>query len=208
MPTAPSHRFLKRSLALSCLLAFTAVLGGCTAAAVIGTAGVAGTSAVAVDRRTLGTMVEDEAIEWKIRAALDGTGLGNDERHHIGVTSFNRIVLLTGQVPDDGAKRRAAETAGRVQQVRGVQDELVVGTPTTISVRSEDLVITGHAKVAMAATPSLRPPTNVNIKVVTEDRVVFLMGLVTRGQGEAATSAIRRVPGIRQIVRLFEYSGS
>lgn len=185
-----------------------ALLGGCTAPAIVGTAGVAGTGAVAADQRTLGTMVEDEGIEWKVRGAINQAGLGEDDDHRVKVTSFNRIALLTGQVPDEEAKGRAGAEAERVDQVRGVHNELVIGKPTSLATRSADTVITARVKAALLTSSDLRPPTNVNTKVVTEDGVVFLMGLVTRDQADAVTAAVQTVPGVRQIVRLFEYPDS
>ena len=196
------------ALTLASVLATVLVLGGCAAPIVVGTAGVAGSGTVAVDKRTFGTMVEDEGIEWKVRAAINQAGLKEDDRHNIKVTSFNRIVLLTGQVPDEEAKGKAADEAGRVEQVRGVHNELVVAPPTNLPRRSADTVVTGRIKVAVAASRDLKPPTNVNNKVVTEDGVVFLMGLVTREEAEAITAAAQSVPGVRQIVRLFEYPDS
>ena len=172
---------------------------------IAGTAGIAGTGAVAMDERTAGTMVEDESIEWKVRAALGRAGLRKDDNHHVSVTSFNRIVLLTGQVPDEEARGLVAAEAGRVDQVRGVHNELVAGKPTSLATRSADTVVTGRVKLVLAVTEDLRAPANVNVKVVTEDGVVFLMGLVSRKQADTITSAVRTVPGVRQIVRLFEY---
>ena len=192
-------------MTLASVLAVALVLGGCSAPIIVGTAGVAGSGAVAVDKRTFGTMVEDEGIEWKVRAAISQAGLKEDDRHNVKVTSFNRIVLLTGQVPDEAAKGKAAAEAGRVEQVRGVHNELVVGPPTKLNIRSADAIVTGRVKVAVAASGDLKPPANVNNKVVTEDGVVFLMGLVTREEARAITAAAQTVPGVRQIVRLFEY---
>lgn len=195
------------ALTLASVLGFVLVLGGCAAPIVAGTAtaGVAGSGAVAVDERTFGTMVEDEGIEWKVRAAVNQAGLKEDDHHNVKVTSFNRIVLLTGQVPDEEAKGKAADEAGRVEQVRGVHNELVVTPPTRLSRRSADALVTARVKVAVAAKSDLKPPANLNTKVVTEDGVVFLMGLLTREEAEAITAAVQTVPGVRQIVRLFEY---
>ena len=196
---------VKLSFALAGTLALGTLLGGCTTTAILATTGAAGAGTVAVDQRTFGTMVEDEGIEWKVRGAVNNAGLKEDDRNNVKVTSFNRVVLLTGQVPDEEAKRRAAEVAGQVHQVRGVHNELVLRAPTALSRRSLDAAVTGNVKVAMAASSDLEPFLNLNIKVVTEDAVVYLMGLVTREQAEAATSVARSVAGVRQIVRLFEY---
>ncbi len=195
----------KLPLTISSLLVPGMLLAGCTTTAIVGTAGIAGTGTVAVDQRTLGTMVEDEGIEWKIRGAINQAGLSENERHNVKVTSFNRIALLTGQVPDEEAKQQAGAEAAQVAQVRGVHNELVVRKPTQLSRRTADTLVTGRVKLALATAGDPPPPTNVNVKVVTEDGVVFLMGLVTREQGEALTATVRAVPGVRQIVRLFEY---
>ena len=189
---------------LSVLLALGLLLGGCSAPVIVGTTGAAGAGTVAADYRTFGTMVEDEGIEWKARAAINLAGLTEDDRHHVKVTSFNRIVLLTGQVPDDAAKERAQKEADAVAQVRGVHNELVVKKPTALRTRSADTVITARVKVALATSDNLELPLRLNVKVVTEDGVVFLMGLVTREESEAITAIVGTVPGIRQIVRLFE----
>ena len=194
----------KLSLTISSLLVFGMLAGGC-APLVVGTAGVAGTGTVAADQRTFGTMVEDEGIEWKIRAAINRAGLAEDDHHNVKVTSYNRITLLTGQVPDEEAKRRAEAEAAGTDQVRGVHNELVIGTPTPLATRAADAVLTGRVKLALAASGDLRLPMNLNTKVVTENGAVFLMGLVTREEAEAITAAAQSVPGIRQIVRLFEY---
>ncbi|MCY4451752.1 MAG: BON domain-containing protein [Immundisolibacterales bacterium] len=195
---------IRTSVTLPFVLVLVLLLEGCGTTALLGAAGVAGTGAVSVDRRTTGTMVEDETIEWKVRVALTERGL-SDERHRVSVTSFNRIVLLTGQFPDEEAKRRAAAEAERVDQVRGVHNEIVVGPTTSISRRSTDVLLTGHVRIAMATNPNSTAPSNVNVKVVTENGVVFLMGLVTREEGKSVTETARKVPGVAQIVRLFEY---
>ena len=197
----------KLALKLSILLVLGTLLGGCTAPVIVGAAGAAGAGTAAVDERPVGTMVADEGIEWRTRGAINRAGLAEDERHNVKVTSFNRIVLLTGQVPDEETRQRAAAEAGAVARVRGVHNELVIGKPTTLGTRSVDTVITGRIKIALATSGKLRPPLNLNVKVVTEDGVVFLMGLVTREQSEAVTAVVGTIPGVRQIVRLFELPG-
>ena len=203
LPAADTFRL---TLKLSLLAALGALLGGCAAPVILGAAGAAGAGTVAVDQRDPKTMLDDERIEWKARSAINLAGLKEDERHHVKVTSFNRIVLLTGQVPDEKAMQRAVAEAGAVARVRGVQNELVVGPPTTDLKRAADTLITGRIKVAMATSDKLRSPLKLNVKVVTEDGAVFLMGLVTREQSEAVTAVVSRIPGVRQIVRLFEFT--
>ena len=194
------------ALKLSLLPLLGTLLGGCATPLILGAAGAAGAGTVAVDERDPRTMLADERIEWKVRSAINLAGLAEDERHHVKVTSFNRIVLLSGQVPDEKALQRAAAETGAVDQVRGVQNELVVGKPTNDLTRAADTLITGRIKVAMATSDELRSPLKLNVKVVTEDGTVFLMGLVTREQSEAVTAVVSRIPRVRQIVRLFEFS--
>ena len=202
----PLPDMCKLALKISVLPVLAALLAGCAAPVMLGAAGAAGAGTVAVDRRDPGTMLDDERIEWKIRGAINLAGLAEDDLHHVKVTSFNRVVLLTGQVPDEEKRQRAAAEARAVARVRGVHNELVIGKPATIRTRAADTVITGRVKVAMATSEKLGGPLGLNVKVVTEDGAVFLMGLVTREQSETVTAVVSQVPGIRQIVRLFEFT--
>lgn len=190
---------------LSILPVLGILLGGCATPVILGAAGASGAGTVAVDERNPRTMFADERIEWKIRGAINLAGLAEAERHHVKVTSFNRMVLLTGQVPDEKAKERAAAEASGVARVRGVHNELVIGKPTTDLTRAADTLITARIKIAMATSDKLRSPLKLNVKVVTEDGAVFLMGLVTREQSEAVTAVVSRIRGVREIVRLFEF---
>ena len=204
IPTLPD--MCKLTLKLSILAMLGTLLGGCTAPAVMGAAGAAGAGTAAVDERSVGTMVADERIEWKTRGAINRAGLAEDERHNVKVTSFNRIVLLTGQVPDEETRLRAGAEASAAARIRGVHNELVIGKPTADLKRAADTLITGRIKLALATSDKLPGPLRVNVKVVTEDGVVFLMGLMTREQSETVTAVVGTIPGVRQIVRLFELS--
>ena len=199
----PYNLMVRNSATTFAVAAIAVLFAGCTPA-LVGTAGIAGSGAFAGDRRTAGTILEDETIEWKVRTALHAAGLSGD-RHHISATSFNRIVLLTGQVPDENAKQLALREAGRVAEVREAYDEIQVGSPTSLARRSEDTLVTGRVKFAMTVSAEVTAPANLNVKVVTENGVVFLMGLVTRAESERITTTVRGVPGVAHIVRLFEY---
>lgn len=196
----------KLTLKLSILPVLGLLLGGCTAPVVVGAAGAAGAGTAATDERSVGTMLADERIEWTTRGAINRAGLAEDERHNVKVTSFNRIVLLTGQVPDEETRQRAGAETSAAARVRGVHNELVIGKPTTLGTRSVDTVLTGRVKLALATSDKLPGPLRVNVKVVIEDGVVFLMGLMTRKQSETVTAIVGTIPGVRQIVRLFELS--
>lgn len=187
-------------LLIAALLACAGALLASCAPALVG-AGAATTAAVAHDRRTPGTMIDDQLIEWKARAAL-----GEDQelwsQSHINVTSFNNIVLLTGETPSERMRTRAAEIVREVERVRGVHNELQIAAPSSMLSRSSDSWITGKVKSSMLADGSV-PGTRV--KVVTEAGTVYLMGLVTREEAEAATEIARKVNGVQRVVKLFEY---
>jgi osmotically-inducible protein OsmY len=173
-------------------------LHGCVAAAGAGAAAAAST---AYDRRTTGTQVDDELIEWKVYAALNkNTALW--EASHINVTSYNNIVLLTGESPDQSMRAAAQETARGVAKVRLVHNELRIAAPSSMLTRSSDSVITGKVKTALLSAKNVNAA---RIKVVTENGVVYLMGLVSRSEADSATEITRRTGGVQKVVRLFEY---
>lgn len=193
---------LSRNVLLSAMIAAqTALLGGCAAA--VG-AGVATGAAVAHDRRTTGTFVDDNLIELKAVGALQ-----SDEElwnySHLNVTSFNNIVLLTGESPSEALRQRAAQTVANLQKVRKVHNEVVVAAPSSVLSRSGDTLITGKVKTALINNDAVDAT---RVKVVTENGVVYLMGLVTQEEGNEATEVARRVGGVQRVVKIFEYIDS
>jgi osmotically-inducible protein OsmY len=172
-----------------------AVLAGCVAVA--GGAFV-GTAMVASDRRTMGAQVDDQTIEIRAADAISRVAGGGA---NATATSYNRVVLLTGQVPTE-ADRVALEAAvRRVDNVRAVVNDLVVGPNATSGEIAEDTLTTGKVKAAFLDTK--RVPA-ASVKVVTERGVVFLMGRVTEGEAEAAANAARSVSGVKKVVKVFE----
>ncbi len=180
------------------LLAIPWLLSAC--AGVV--AGAAGGAAIGADERSAATMIDDERIELKANHAI-----GNDEalrtRTHISVTSFNRIVLLTGQAPDPGLKRRAVEIVRRIDGVRRVHDAITIAEPLPMRERLIDAGLTAKVKTALLSSKGLKAA---KIKVVTEGRTVFLMGLTTRSIGAAMASAVQQVEGVAKVVKVFEYT--
>lgn len=172
-------------------------LHGCAAVAVGGAA--AGTS-VALDRRTAGVYVGDQEIELRARNRLSEAF--GEKKGNISVTSFNRQVLLTGQVPDEATRTRATEVVRGVPDVRTVFNELVVSGVTSLTSRANDTAVTGNVKTRLLRNESV-PGTK--IKVVTEAGVVYLMGLVTQAEAETATGLARTTSGVTKVVTLFEY---
>ncbi|MES2367991.1 BON domain-containing protein [Thiobacillus thioparus] len=172
-------------------------LGGC-AAAVVGGAAV-GTS-VALDRRTAGVYVSDQEIELRALARL--REVFPQKTDNISATSYNRQVLLTGQVPDEATRSRASDVVKAIPDVRAVFNELTVSGITSLTSDANDVALTSQVKARMLRDERV-PGTK--IKVVTEAGVVYLMGLVTKTEAEAATDIARTTSGVAKVVTLFEY---
>lgn len=173
-----------------------ALLAGC-APLVIGGAAV-GTALVVTDRRSSGAQIDDETIE------LRGSSRMNEafgDRAHVSVTSYNRRVLLTGEVPSEAAKQQAEQIAARLDNVKGVVNELAVMPPTTFTQRSNDTFITGKVRASFVDAAELQ--TNA-FRVTTERGTVYLMGRVTQAEADRATQITRQVPGVARVVRIFE----
>ncbi len=175
------------------------LLQGCVAVAAGGA--VAGASA-AVDRRTTGTLVEDESIELKaVRAIMADKDLNSQS--HLNVTSYNTVVLLTGETPTDELRQRAEQIARGVDKVTTVHNEITVAAPSSVMTRSSDTVITSKVKTKLLADKNIE---GVNIKVVTENGVVYLMGLASRAEAERATEVARQTGGVQKVVKVFQYT--
>lgn len=188
---------MNKILSLTALSIALAQLGGC-AAAVVG--GVAAGAAVAIDRRTASVFVSDEEIELRAFNRLrDAFPQGSIS---VSATSYNRQVLLTGQVPDDATRAKVAETVRAIPDVRNVFNESAVSGVTSYTSDSNDVAITTKVKTRMLRDDRV-PSTKV--KVVTEAGVVYLMGLVTKAEGEAAAEVARTTSGVTRVVKLFEY---
>lgn len=174
-------------------------LTGC--AAVIG-GGAAATAATAYDRRTTGTVIDDEFIELKAVEAWS-----NDaelwEQTHLNATSYNNVLLLTGEAPSETLRQRAAAMVRGIPKVREVHNEIRVAAPSSLPSRSSDSWVTGKVKTALLNADTVDA---LRIKVVTEAGVVYLMGLVTRAEADAATDVARRVAGVQRVVKIFEYT--
>ena len=188
----------ERSRSVCMLLAAAALAGGLSACVPLVMGGAAVGTLVAVDRRTSGTQLEDEGIEF--RAANRLHGLYGD-RAHVNVTSWNRQVLLTGEVPTQEDRQKAEQTLREVENVRSVVNDLVVAPPSSLSQRSNDTLITGKVKASFVDAKDL---VSAAFKVVTERGVVYLMGRVTQREATRATEIARGVSGVTKVVRVFE----
>ena len=184
-------------LASAVLAASIAMLSGCVPL-VVG-AGVAAGAAVATDRRTTGTQLDDEVIEDKAVLELQQRFKGD---FHVNVTSYNGIVLLTGEVPAQAAKADVENIVRSNPKVRAIQDELAVGPVTDLGSRSNDTLITSKVKARFVEANKFQIN---HVKVVTERGVVYLMGVVTRDEGAAAGEIASTTSGVQRVVKVFEY---
>ncbi len=172
-----------------------ASLGAC-APLIVG--GMAVGAMVAVDRRTSGAQLEDEGIELRASARLrDALG----DRSHFNITSYNRQVLLTGEVPNEQLRQNAEQVISRVDNVKGVVNDLAVLPASTLGQRSADTLITGKVKASLVDDRELFVGA---YKVVTERGVVYLMGRVTQREADKATQIARTISGVVRVVRVFE----
>ncbi len=195
---------MNRWIGVALLLAalpVTAHLTGCAAVAV---SGIVGGAAVINDRRTTGSQMDDQAIELKVpdlvRAQPDIW-----DSSHVSTTSFNGIVLLSGETPSESFKERIGKLAAGLPKVRRVHNELAIAAPSSLGARSSDAWITGKVKATLLSEMQL---DSTRVKVVTEKGVVYLMGLVTDAEAAKATEFARRVSGVQRVVRLFELIAS
>ncbi len=185
-----------RPTALLIALAAATVLSAC-APLLIGGA-VVGGSMMAVDRRSSGTQVDDQTIE--VKAGNRITEIIGD-RGHINVTSFARLVLLTGEVPTEADKAAVEQAVARIENVRSVVNELVIGPPSSFSNRSNDTLITSKVKASFVDAKDLQVNA---FKVVTERSVVYLLGRVTEREATRAADIARGVSGVRKVVKVFD----
>ena len=183
---------------LSTVLLAASLAGALSACAPIVVGGAVMGSLVATDRRTSGAQLEDEGIELRAASRIrDNLG----ERGHINVNSYNRRVLLTGEVPSAQDRQLVEQIVTRVDNVQLVVNELAVLGNTSLTQRSADTLITGRIKAAMVDSRDLFANA---YKVVTERGTTYLMGRVTQREADRATDSARSTPGVQKVVRVFE----
>jgi osmotically-inducible protein OsmY len=179
--------------------AASTLLAGCAPLLIAGAAG--GTALVVADRRSTGAQVDDEAIELKIANNI-GTGYG--DRVHVNVTSYNGIVLLTGEVPTQDLVGTIGEIARTTAKVKRVESDISVGPVASFGSRTNDSYITSKVKSRFVEANKFAAN---HVKVVTERQVVYLMGIVRRDEGDAAGQIAATTSGVVRVVKLFEYIG-
>ncbi len=191
-PTARRWRRVALAIAVCVPL-----LQGCVESLVIG--GVAASVIVAADRRAPEVMFGDQRIEIVASNRIGDVVAGQG---HVNVTSYNYMVLLTGEVPSTQVKNESERVAAEVPQVRTVINELQIAGTSSLASRSNDGYITSKVKSNFIGAEKFRPTS---VKVVTEAGVVYLLGLVSREEADAATEVARGTAGVQKVVRVFEY---
>jgi osmotically-inducible protein OsmY len=177
-----------------------AVLAGNLAGCVpVVAGGAAAGGLMAADRRTSGAYIDDQAIELKASKQINDT---LDTRVHTDVTSYNRNVLLTGEAYDEAAKQKAESVVKGIENVRSVTNEMIIGPQSSVSSRSNDAYLTSKVKARMVSENKF--PANY-VKVITENGVVYLMGMVTRQEADDAVEIVRNTEGVDKVVKVFEY---
>jgi osmotically-inducible protein OsmY len=191
---------MTRFLAIVGLLGLVSLLGGC-APVMVGAGAAAGYSAFE-DRRSTGTQVEDQRIESRASSAIDQRF---GWKVHVNVTSYNRQVLITGEVPDAVTHAEVEKLIAALPGVRTLSNELAIGPQSSLAARAGDTVVTSNVKSRFLGAKNFNA---VHVKVVTEAGIVFLMGMVTEVEANAATEITRTTDGVKKVVKVFEYCRS
>ena len=191
---------MKKKLIAALLLGATVLpaLQGCFPVVAAGfTGGVLAT----MDRRSVGTQTEDESIEWKASARVTEQLGSKADKAHINFTSYNRKVLLSGEVASNEDKAEVERIVSSVANVQGVYNELAVGASSSFSDRSNDSFVTSKVKSRSVDSGKFNP---VHVKVVTEAGITFLLGMVTQPEADAAINVARTTAGVKKVVNLLE----
>ena len=163
-------------------------------------AGVGAGVMMAEDRRSNATILEDQTIEVKAKNRFEET---YQDKLHATVTSYNRYVLITGQAPTEEIRQDLTTIVLEVENVRNVQNEVIVAGNASFTSRSSDTFTTSSVKGRLTQNKEIGAN---NVKVITENGTVFLMGLVTRTEAEAASQTAATTSGVQRVVKVFEYT--
>lgn len=188
---------MKKILAL---IALSLSLEGCIF--VVGAAAGAAAVGAVYDHRTIERTLEDKQMANTITERLKAASLSSWNESHIEITTFHHIVLLTGETPYAHYREQAEQIAKSVRDVAKVYNQITVQQPTSSLTRTSDTWITTKIKTQMLANEDLKSG---NIKVITENGSVFLMGIVSRSQAEIAVDIARQVAGVQRVIKIFQY---
>lgn len=190
--------YIKKILSLVLIIVMSLQLTACGPLLV---ASAAGTFAVVADRRTTGTVIEDNAIELKAFKKLNSdTEISNNS--NISISSYNERILITGQAKNNRVKEKVIDAIRSIPKVRTIYDEVTIGEESTFTSSSYDTWLTTKVKTSLTGDSRVNP---LYIKVKTVNKVVYLMGFVDKQEANAATDIVRKVSGVNKVVKLFEY---
>ncbi len=192
-----NRHFVRTGLLLAALAGVGTTLSGCVLPVLVGAVGAGAYSAT--DRRSIGAQTDDKLIASRAENRIEEAV---SDRSHVNVNSFNRKVLLTGEVPDQASKDRAEQIAKSVDNVQSVVSDLEIGGMTPSTARNNDAYLTTKVKTELVSRKDIFANA---YKVVTEKSIVYLMGRVTREEGDRAAEAARSVTGVQKVVKVFEY---
>jgi osmotically-inducible protein OsmY len=176
---------------------------GCAPLVIGGAAAVGG--AAVYSRRSSETFFDDERIEWKTRMAVREDQEVNNQIH-LNIISYNGIVLMVGQAPTEELRSRTEEIVKGAADVRLIHNEMTIAAPSSFMSRSSDTFITTKVKTKILGIVTENNNDGLRTKVVTDNGIVYLMGLLTRAEANAVTNATRQVGGVQKVVKLFEYT--
>lgn len=199
MKAVAAERALRIAMSAAALAALLLPVYGCAPAVIA--VGAAQVAVIAGDPRTTGTQLDDQSIEFKVTTEA-GTRYANDV--HLNVTSYNGIVLLTGEAPSTVIQDEITNLAKAQDKVRVVHNEMVIGPVTDLGARTNDTYITSKVKTRLLEDDKFKA---IYVKVVTERSVVYLMGIVPKTLGDAAAQTAATTEGVVRVVKVFEYKG-
>lgn len=191
------HAFTKTSLGTLILATALSTQMAACVPVVVGGAAVGGS--IAADRRTSGTYIEDQAIELKASKAISDS---LKDKVHANVTSYNRQVLITGEVSDESNKKKAESLVKPIENVLSIQNHLAIGPNSSLSTRANDTYITSKVKANFLKENKFAANY---VKVVTESGTVYLLGLVTHKEADDAVEIARSISDVKTVVKVFEY---
>ncbi|ORU89907.1 MAG: BON domain-containing protein [Cycloclasticus sp. symbiont of Poecilosclerida sp. M] len=192
------NRTIKLILLSSLLIVF---ISGCAAIAV--GSGAATGVAIVHDRRSAGTVIDDQGIEFKaLRILYSDDAIRNNT--HINVTCYNGLLLLTGEAPTEALRNKVVSKLSSLPKVKRTQNEIIVAASSSYLSRSSDSLITSKAKVSLLGLNHIQGFDPTRVKVVSENGVVYLMGLLLQHEISPVIETIRRVGGVQRVVKLFE----
>ena len=194
---------MKLAKTMIAVLILTNAVCGCVPLVIGGVAATGG--AVAYSRRTPAKFVDDEGIELRARLAiLEDQDL--EHQIHINIISYNGIVLMVGQAPTEQLRTQTEDIVRKAPNIVMIHNEMSIAAPSSMMSRSSDSIITGKVKIKILDVTNEDESNGLRTKVVTENGVVYLMGLLSRKEADDVTNAARTVGGVQKVIKLFEYT--